>query len=100
MAKTKRKVKSAKQNALVAYLQGTRAELRKVHWLTRDEALNLTKVVLAVVTGMALFLGFLDFLFAKELGGLISGEPTAIVAAAVSGVAGVLAYILIRRQAI
>ena len=100
MAKTKQNVKSAKQNAVVSYLQGTRAELRKVHWLTRDEALNLTKVVLAVVTGMALFLGFLDFLFAKELGGLINGDTIAIVAAAVSGVAGAIAYVLIKRQAV
>ena len=58
---TKKKAKPAKkENAIVRYLRGTRAELRKVHWSTRQEAWNLTKVVLAVTVSMALLLGLLD----------------------------------------
>jgi preprotein translocase subunit SecE len=95
----KKKSKPAKQNVVVAYLRETRAELRKVHWPTKDEALNLTKVVLAVTVGMALFLGLLDYLFAMELAGLIVGDVVAIVVVAVLAIGGVLAYALIRRQA-
>ena len=95
----KKKSRPAKQNAIVAYLRATRAELRKVHWPSRDEALNLTKVVVAVTTGMAAFLGILDFLFSLEIGGLIRGNIIAIVGAAVSTVAIILAYVFVRRQA-
>ena len=95
----KKKSRPAKQNAIVVYFRETRAELRKVHWPTREEALNLTKVVLAVTVGMAAFLGMLDFLFSLELGGLVSGSITAIVVAAVGVVACILAYVFIRRQA-
>lgn len=38
----------------------TRSELRKVVWPTRQEATNLTTIVLAVLIGMALLLGSLD----------------------------------------
>ena len=35
-------------------------ELRKVSWPTRDEALNLTWIVIVVLVGMAIFLGLID----------------------------------------
>lgn len=54
-----------RENRIVRYLKETRAELRKVTWPTRQEALNLTGIVLAVTLFMAALLGFLDFLFAK-----------------------------------
>jgi preprotein translocase subunit SecE len=38
-------------------------ELRKVSWPTRDEALALTRVVVIVMTIMAVVLGGLDYLF-------------------------------------
>jgi preprotein translocase subunit SecE len=43
----------------------TIGELRKVSWPTRQEAFNLTKIVLAVIVGMGLFLGILDVLFTE-----------------------------------
>jgi len=95
----KKKAKPAKQNAIVAYFRETRAELRKVHWPTREEALTLTKAVLAVTFGMAMFLGFLDYLFALELAGLVTSSIVAIVIAAVVAVAAVIAWVFIRRQA-
>ena len=82
MAKTKatkkKKVKPKKENAIVRYLRETRAELRKVHWPTRQEAWNLTKVVMAVTISMAVLLGTLDYLFAQTLRGIITGSAIAI----------------------
>ncbi|RLC82377.1 MAG: preprotein translocase subunit SecE [Chloroflexi bacterium] len=49
------------------YLRETRAELRKVTWPTRDEAVKLTIVVLVTILVMAILLGVLDLIFAKVL---------------------------------
>jgi len=54
-------------NRLVRYLKETRAELRKVSWPTRKQAINLTMIVLAVTVAMAIFLGAVDLLFATLL---------------------------------
>ena len=94
----KKKTKPGKDNAIVRYLRETRAELRKVHWPTRQEAWNLTKVVLIVTVSMALFLGLLDYLFALELKGIITGSAVAIGAAVVVAVAGVLTAVILSRQ--
>jgi preprotein translocase subunit SecE len=51
------------ENRLVRYLKETRAELRKVTWPTRQQATNLTLIVLAVTLAMALFLGAWDLIF-------------------------------------
>lgn len=64
MAKAKA-VSEKRENRIVQYFKETRAELRKVTWPTRQEALNLTAIVLAVTVFMAALLGLLDFLFAK-----------------------------------
>lgn len=45
------------------YFRETIAELRKVNWPSRQEAYNLTLIVLAVIVVMTVFLGVLDFLF-------------------------------------
>ncbi|MCC7353944.1 MAG: preprotein translocase subunit SecE [Anaerolineae bacterium] len=52
-------------NRLVRYFKDTRAELRKVTWPTRQEATNLTLIVLAVTFTMAILLGAVDFVFTK-----------------------------------
>jgi len=52
-------------NRLVRYFKETRAELRKVTWPTRQEATNLTLIVLAVTFVMAVILGAVDFVFTK-----------------------------------
>ena len=94
----KKKDKPKKENVVVRYLRDTRAELRKVHWPTRQEAWNLTKVVLVVTISMALFLGLLDYLFDRELGGIISRSAIAIGVAAVVVVAGAVAAVIMGRQ--
>ena len=52
-------------NPILTYLKATRAEVKKVNWPTRREALRLTMVVLAVTVFMALVLGALDYVFAQ-----------------------------------
>ncbi len=62
MAKTTSILK--RDNAILRYLRETRAEMAKVTWPTREEALRLTAIVLAVTFGMAAFLGVVDAIFA------------------------------------
>jgi preprotein translocase subunit SecE len=52
-----------KENAIVKYLRETRAEIRKVTWPTRDEAINLTTIVLVVTVAMSFLLWGLDNIF-------------------------------------
>lgn len=59
-------------NAIVRFFRETTGELRKVSWPTRQEALNLTLVVLVVTASTSLFLGSLDFLFTRLFRLLIS----------------------------
>jgi preprotein translocase subunit SecE len=96
-AKSTKKAKP-KENVIVRYLRETRAELRKVHWPTREEAWNLTKVVMAVTVSMAILLGLLDYLFALELRGIIDGNAFAIGVVVVVLVAGVLTVVILNRQ--
>ena len=102
MAKGKTAKKKAKpgkkDNAIVRYLRETRSELRKVHWPTRQEAWNLTKVVLAVTISMALLLGLLDYLFAQELRGIVGGSAVAMGVLVVVVVGGVLTAVILGRQ--
>ena len=55
------------QNAVVRYLKEVRSEMSKVIWPTREQTVNLTSIVLAVMVIMSIFLGVLDYVF----GGLI-----------------------------
>jgi len=84
------KTKAKKENAIVKYLRETRAELRRVHWPKRQEAWNLTKIVITVTLSMAIFLGLLDYLFAMELSGLIGMIVVLVIS--------VLAVVILNRQ--
>ncbi|MBT3390913.1 MAG: preprotein translocase subunit SecE [Chloroflexi bacterium] len=59
------KKKPARKNAITRFYRETVGELRKVTWPTRQEAINLTIVVLFVTFGMSAFLGLLDYLFSR-----------------------------------
>jgi preprotein translocase subunit SecE len=50
-----------KQNALQRYFGETTGELRKVSWPTRQEAVQLTIIVLVVMAVMGIFLGVVDY---------------------------------------
>jgi preprotein translocase subunit SecE len=56
-----------KENALVRFYRETVGELRKVSWPTREEAFNLTRIVIVVLVLMALFLGLVDWVGGKLL---------------------------------
>jgi preprotein translocase subunit SecE len=60
------KTKSVRQpNVLVRLFNETTGELRKVTWPTRDEAMRLTVIVLAVLIVTSLFLGSIDLLLTE-----------------------------------
>lgn len=48
---------SLKENRIARYFRETMAELRKVNWPTREEATNLTLVVVVTIVAMSIFLG-------------------------------------------
>ncbi len=60
MAKTE-SAKKNRDNALVQYLRETWFELKKVSWPTRQEALNLTVMVVLVTTFLAIVLSLMDW---------------------------------------
>jgi len=59
------KAGAKKENAIIKYLKETRTELKKVSWPSRQEATNLSLIVIAVTAFMALLLGLIDYIFAK-----------------------------------
>ena len=48
-----------------AFFKEVYVELRKVNWLTRNEVLRYTMIVLGVTIVVAAFLGGLDFAFSS-----------------------------------
>lgn len=67
-----KKASRKKGNPVSRYLRETTAELRKVTWPTRKEATQLTVIVLIVIGLTSVFLGLMDFLFARLIGVIIS----------------------------
>ncbi len=65
------KATAKKENAIVRYFKETRAELKKVTWPTREEALNLTLIVVGFTIFMAAVLGLIDYIFAWLFGLII-----------------------------
>ena len=47
------------------FFRETIGELRKVNWPTRQQAFNLTGIVLIVILAMTLFLGLLDVVYVE-----------------------------------
>ena len=62
------------ENPVVKYVNETRAELRKVTWPTREEAINLTTIIVIVTIIVAIFLGVLDFIFQEVTAGILAGN--------------------------
>ncbi|RLD03496.1 MAG: preprotein translocase subunit SecE [Chloroflexota bacterium] len=48
------------------------AELRKVSWPTKKEAISLTKLVIIVIFAVGVFLGMADFIFSRLFGFILS----------------------------
>jgi preprotein translocase subunit SecE len=87
-----------RDNPITRYLRETWAELKKVRWPTRQEAQNLTLIVLAVTVAMAIILGLMDFFFAWELNGLIGNNTVNLVIAGIGLLAGIVALIFGMRE--
>jgi preprotein translocase subunit SecE len=65
VAKADKKGSRKQQNRITRLFRETIGELRKVTWPTRQEAINLTIVVLIVITLTSAFLGVLDFIYSR-----------------------------------
>lgn len=59
MARPRQEV--VRENRVTRFWRETIAELRKVVWPTRDQAINLTIIVVVTVVAMSAFLGVIDF---------------------------------------
>ena len=59
-------------NRLTRYFKETWYELKKVSWPTRREALNLTLMVIAVTSFLAIVLGLMDWVFKSGRALLVS----------------------------
>jgi preprotein translocase subunit SecE len=64
---------SKKQNAIQRFTRETVGELRKVSWPTRQEAWQLTVIVLVVLAFMSVFLGIVVDSVARQLLSLLIG---------------------------
>lgn len=54
-----------RENRVTRFWRETIAELRKVVWPTREQAINLTLIVVVTVVAMSAFLGVIDFFLAQ-----------------------------------
>jgi preprotein translocase subunit SecE len=55
-------------NRIIEYFRETWYEVKRTSWPTRSEAINLTIIVVAVTTFLAIVLGLLDWLFTAGFG--------------------------------
>ncbi len=55
----------------VKFLKEVRSELKRVVWPTRQEAIRLTSVVIIVSVIIGIYIGVLDYIFAKIMGLLL-----------------------------
>lgn len=67
------KKSSKKQNVIQRFTRETVGELRKVSWPTRQEAWQLTLIVLVVLAFMSIFLGIIVDGLARQFLNLLFG---------------------------
>jgi preprotein translocase subunit SecE len=65
--KSVKKKTAKKPNAITRFVRETVGELRKVSWPSRQEAINLTIIVLIVMVFTSIFLYGVDLLGARML---------------------------------
>lgn len=61
------------QNRIQRTIRDIRSELKKVVWPSREEATNLTMIVIGVSVAVGMFLGGVDFVFKKIFELIIGG---------------------------
>ena len=50
-------------NKIIAFLEEAKLELKRVNWPRREETTRYTLFVVVFTLGLAVFLGFFDFVF-------------------------------------
>ena len=58
-----------------AYWRDTRAEISRVTWPSREQALRLTGIVLAVTASLAVALAVVDYIFAWVVARILAFDP-------------------------
>jgi len=74
MAKTAVKTSRFDSSRMVRYFKETRAEVARVTWPTREQALRLTGIVLAVTTALAVVLALIDYVFSWVIGRVLASD--------------------------
>ena len=64
-------LKLTRMKKIVKFLKEVQAELKKVHWPTRAETIKFTTIVIFITFVVAIYIGSLDYIFAKIIGILI-----------------------------
>lgn len=54
-------------NKLILFLKDVKLEMGRVNWPTKEQTIKFTLVVIGMSVFVALFLGALDFIFARIL---------------------------------
>ncbi len=88
-------------NRLVRYFKETRAELKKTHWPNRQEARNLTIIVLAVTLIMTILLFGMDQVWQWLFSGIliVPRDTLRIILGAILSVIGLVGLVIaVRRQ--
>ncbi|MCX6795036.1 MAG: preprotein translocase subunit SecE [Candidatus Falkowbacteria bacterium] len=57
---------------ITTYFKESVAELKKVTWPTKKETYNYTLLVIGISLGVAIFLGFLDYIFTQGFQALLT----------------------------
>jgi len=63
MAKPKKKYLAK----IESFLKETLLEMKRVNWLSRKQTVNYTIIVIAMSLALAIYLGFLDYVFISIL---------------------------------
>jgi preprotein translocase subunit SecE len=72
VAKSKAASRKRRSNFIVRFFRETVAELRKVNWPSRQDATQLTVIVLIVIVFMSTLLAVMDYLFSRFFGFIIT----------------------------
>lgn len=59
-------------NTIITYIQESIAELHKVRWPTRQQAIRLSMIVIGFVAITSVLLGFIDYLLSQVISFLIN----------------------------
>jgi preprotein translocase subunit SecE len=60
--------------SLIKFLKEVRVEIKKVNWLTREQLLNYTLMVIGFILAMAIFFGSVDYGFTFLLQKFVLGQ--------------------------